>query len=343
MQRAIFTISNSGYRRQAEVLKTSILAHHAEVEFYHFTPDSKMSCLGEGITNLTIYDLNLDPKWVENAFRELDIVEISTSIKPKAFQYLFDKGYEAVMFLDPDIYVTSNLDELFSLNEKYPILITPHLVNPPKNTDKIKFELSLLRYGTYNLGFICISNVESGRKMLDWWSTRTLLHSKRQRFLDEFTDQKWINLAAVYFECFVVKHPGCNLAPWNIFERGIARRNNIYMTRDGKPILFVHFSQSSYSDDLDCPSNLWNIYYGDYSNKDKELDSLLLLIREYRSLLFQNPGNLSQKIPKKILRGASAFVTPKALRIAIREDYTRFTNRSKSILKKLQVKLVKKA
>lgn len=321
----------------------SILAHHAEVEFYHFTPDSKMSCLGEGITNLTIYDLNLDPKWIDYALKELDIVEISTSIKPKAFQYLFDKGYETVMFLDPDIYVTSNLDELFSLNQKYPILITPHLVNPPNHNDKIEFELTLLRYGTYNLGFISISNVESGRKMLDWWSTRTLLHSKRQRFLDEFTDQKWINLAAVYFDCFAVKHPGCNLAPWNIFERGIARRNNIYVTRAGDPILFVHFSQSSYSDDLDYPSNLWNIYYGDYFNKDEELKSLLLLIREYRSLLFQIPDNLTLQIPKKISRGTVEFVTPKALRIAIREDYTRLMNRSKSILKKLKVKLSKKA
>lgn len=332
MRKAVFTISNSRYLPQSQALKTSLLSHNKDLHFFHITPDSRTSCLGPDDSNLTLFDLKIDSEWIKRAVNELDIVEMSTAIKPFVFKFLFELGYESVIFLDPDIYVTSKLDPLFSLNQKYPILITPHLISAPRDIEAISFELSLLRYGTFNLGFICINNSADGKSMLDWWCERTLRHSKRQRFLDEFTDQKWINLVPSYFDCYVVKNPGCNLAPWNIAERGIKISDNKYFTRDGHPIIFVHFSQSAFNDDLDNPLNLWTKYYRNSLSESLEIPSLAILIREYRSLIFKSDATFPKTSSLLTKKNKKHLVSSSALKVGIHEDWERLKARFSRLL-----------
>ena len=96
------------------------------------------------------------------------------------------------------------------------------------------------------------------RKMLRWWSERL----RDQCFVDfekgEYTDQKWMNFIPSSFdstELLISNNLGCNLAPWNFFERRIMmngdaafvtlRENN--GSNEVFPLIFTHFSGYDYS------------------------------------------------------------------------------------------------
>jgi len=75
------------------------------------------------------------------------------------FDYFMNRGagYEAVLYLDPDISVFNRFDEMENALNGCDVLLTPHFTTPI-NDDKILSEEDILNTGLYNLGFICIRN-----------------------------------------------------------------------------------------------------------------------------------------------------------------------------------------
>ncbi|MEI8133285.1 MAG: glycosyltransferase, partial [Leptolinea sp.] len=98
------------------------------------------------------------------------IVEASTAVKAQLFRYLLEKYPEEdnFVYLDPDIFVYSNFDELQEELILHPIILCPHVLEP----GNIKMELSSLQHGTFNLGFLAIRRSEEANKFLDWWAER---------------------------------------------------------------------------------------------------------------------------------------------------------------------------
>lgn len=60
------------------------------------------------------------------------IVEASTAVKGRFFQYLYEKfpNENKFVYLDPDVYVYSDFVELRALLDKKPIILCPHLLQP---------------------------------------------------------------------------------------------------------------------------------------------------------------------------------------------------------------------
>ncbi|MGS2778877.1 glycosyltransferase [Robertmurraya sp. GLU-23] len=176
-----------------------------------------------------------------------DIVEASTAVKGELFKYLLEKFplENKFMYLDPDIKVFNSFITIEKLLDNHPIILTPHLCTQELNDDISSIldnELSSLKYGVFNLGFLAISRNSESEKFIEWWSSRLNLFCYDDMFEKGiFTDQKWINLAPCLFDVYILKDLGYNVAPWNVSKRVLS--SNL-IVNEKYPLTFFHFSGS---------------------------------------------------------------------------------------------------
>lgn len=180
----------------------------------------------------------------ENAFDgwifRYSIVEAATAIKGLLLRYLYSRFVVAdhFVYLDPDTYAYSPFDELFAQLAVAPIVITPHL-EVPGNLD---MELSALRHGVFNLGFLAVARDPETERFIDWWVARLDFACYDDIPNGIFTDQKWINLVPGFFRCAILRDPGYNFATWSLLDRRLTLdKTGRYMV-NGRPLRFAHFS-----------------------------------------------------------------------------------------------------
>jgi hypothetical protein len=149
-------------------------------------------------------------------------------------------GLEAVVYLDPDIYVYSPLEPVFTLLESANVVLTPHLTAPLPYDGHFPSERDLLYNGTYNLGFIAVRRTAESERMLAWWESRCLMEGFSEGRSGLFVDQKWINLVpGIFAGVAICRDLGCNMAYWNLSERSLSAD---LMVNDRVPLRFFHFS-----------------------------------------------------------------------------------------------------
>lgn len=279
-----FTIVNANYLHFAFTLAESYLENNVDSEFYIFLLGSEREVVGN-LQGLKV--INLNDSFVNDLNQRAfyyEITELSTSVKPDCFLYLFNLGYKKVIYLDPDIYVTESLQPLSNILEENSIVITPHSTTPIYD-QRLPDDLNFLKAGAYNLGFIAVSNGSVGRKFIQWWSDRLSVNAFNSFSKGMFTDQKWADLVPSYFDgVYILKNPGYNVAYWNLHERRIDRVFGNYTSNDEK-LRFFHFSGISLKDDK---VSKYTTRYD--SHFDLGLDAVALFV-EYRRKLatsFQN-------------------------------------------------------
>jgi len=105
------------------------------------------------------------PNW-EWMKENYNITELNTAVKPFVFLALFDLHPGApVIYLDPDIIVTSRLSEVEDAFARgADAVLTPHITEPAEfaEFDDQKF----LQYGVYNLGFCAIRDTPQARRVV---------------------------------------------------------------------------------------------------------------------------------------------------------------------------------
>jgi hypothetical protein len=120
------------------------------------------------------------------------------------------------------------------------VLLTPHITQP-FDGDAAFSELTHLRCGLYNLGFIGVSNTAAARSMLSWWRKRLFKTCVIRPERGFFHDQKWMDLVPLIFpDVEIVSDPGCNVAYWNLQERRVTLEPE--PQANGRPLRFFHFS-----------------------------------------------------------------------------------------------------
>ncbi|WP_028120912.1 glycosyltransferase family protein [Epilithonimonas tenax] len=243
---AIFTICAKNYLAQALTLRDSVLEHHPDVDMFIFLADEETSEVSQ--FELVTLDDSWIPNWCNMAFK-YNVIEFATSIKPFCFKKLFDQGYEKVIYLDPDIYVTDNLAPIYDSLDKYSMVITPHYNHIETNYTGAVTEEELLFVGIYNLGFGAIKNNEIGNQIVEWWQNRLFDKCYADKEDALHVDQKWIDFLPGFFpnDLLISHHPGINIAIWNLHERELKIRDNKYVIEDLRtkelfPLLFFHFS-----------------------------------------------------------------------------------------------------
>ncbi|MFT3961572.1 hypothetical protein [Propionivibrio sp.] len=168
------------------------------------------------------------------------IVEAATAIKAALLRHLYLRypSTDYFFYLDPDTYVYSPFHELHELLEKSPIVVTPHLETP----GNLEMELSALRHGVFNLGFLAVRRHPETIRFIDWWAARLDYACYDDIPNGIFTDQKWINLLPCFFNTEVLREPGYNFATWSLMDRKLSRdASGTYLVND-KPLRFAHFS-----------------------------------------------------------------------------------------------------
>ena len=121
-------------------------------------------------------------------------------------------------------------------------VLTPHCFTPISDAKK-PGDLDFSRFGSFNLGFIGLRKCDLSFSFLKWWRDRLSQYGFYDPQSGMAVDQKWMDLAVVYFKGFkIIDHLGCNLAFWNLHERRISKRDGIFYVNDNTALIFVHFS-----------------------------------------------------------------------------------------------------
>jgi hypothetical protein len=67
-----------------------------------------------------------------------------------------------------------------------------------------------------------VSARPAARAFLSWWQNRVYEHCRHDVAHGVYYDQRWLDLAVVFFEdVYVFRDPSFNVAHWNLPERAI--------------------------------------------------------------------------------------------------------------------------
>jgi len=247
MSTHVFTSAAANYIPKARVLARSIKRFHPDLQVHLVLIDAvpeRLHLQEEPFDRLwTIGDLGIDlpAQW---AFKH-SLVELSTAVKgPALLRLLETPGCSEVIYFDPDIVVLRSLDGLLGELRAAPVLLTPHFAEPAQSPEAIlDNEISALRHGIYNLGFLGLRNCEEGRRFARWWSARLLDFCYDDIPRGLFTDQRWADLAPAYFPgCRILRDPTYNVCTWNLSQRTVEGRLESGLRVGDEPIVFYHFS-----------------------------------------------------------------------------------------------------
>jgi len=247
MKTIIFTLCSNNYLAHAKTLGDSIQKHCPEATFIiglvdEFHPDVDYAFFKP--FEIIKYDqicFDCFPEMLAN----YNIIEFNTAVKPYFLDYFLQKyGLGTnVYYIDPDIVFYKGLDELQTILKTHNIVLTPMITkaNLTVSTD----ELVALRHGMYNLGFIGVSYSEETLRFVHWWMERLHKHCVIDKPRGLFVDQKWIDIAPLFFEgVYILKQLGYNMAWWNIAERTLFRAadGHYYVNTPEQELVFFHFS-----------------------------------------------------------------------------------------------------
>lgn len=243
-----FTSASFTYLDRARVLAESVRLHHPDWQFHLLLCDddpeglnwSPESDVFDSVLRTSALDIPEYRRW---AFGH-NIVEFCTAVKGFMLERLLASG-QHVIYLDPDIQIYSPLVEVEKLLEQHSVVLTPHLTSPETTIHGITDnEIGSLRHGTYNLGFVAVRASDEGMAFARWWRER--LH----RFCWDdisnglFVDQRWCDLAPSLFDkVAVLRHPGYNVASWNLGARPIDIGVDGEITAANLPLRFFHFTK----------------------------------------------------------------------------------------------------
>lgn len=239
----VFTIVARNYLAHARVLAASLARHNPDFRLRVVVLDDLDRTISSQAPFEVIHavDLAFDPPSDFSTMAvTYDITELSTAIKPWAFEYLFARGASVVIYLDPDTEVFDALGPLEPLARGHGMVLTPHITEPLPRDGKRPNELDLLLSGMYNLGFLALS-AEAARTFLPWWRERLRRDCLNDPGRGLFYDQSWVDFAPALFEPAILKDPGYNVAYWNLPHRTLTRDGGRILV-NGRPLRFFHYS-----------------------------------------------------------------------------------------------------
>ena len=285
-----FTIVARNYMAMARVLARSFIDFHPDGRFTIAVIDDRIGSFASDdgrVRCMNLEGLGLPDDLVHRMAIEYDVMEFATGIKPFIMRALLGDS-DHIVYFDPDIQIFHDLSPIVEACRREGIVLTPHLLEAPTLDFSWFFERQLLIAGTFNLGFIGVG--ERSRAFLDWWCSRLARYSRNDQVSGFFVDQKWINLVPAFFEYFVLRDPGYNVAYWNLPQRTVSVRADGSFDVDGRPLQFFHFSGYD-------PDRPWLLskYQGQRPRVLlSESPGVAALCRQYRGLL-EKHGHASHR------------------------------------------------
>ena len=245
MKKIAFTICSFNYLAQAWTLADSLRQHAPEYECVVCISDrGRGRGDAERLDHRMLWVDAIGDEVLDEMRERYSVVEFCTSIKPLLFLHFFKtESAVQVVYLDPDVLLLHSLDCVNRELEHCEILVTPHALSPFPFDDCVPRESQVLKFGLYNLGFLALREGPGCREFLLWWWERTRRWCHMNPGEGLYTDQKWVDLAPLFFShVSVSRNPGLNVAPWNLHERNPSLKEGCYFVHDF-PLIFYHFSK----------------------------------------------------------------------------------------------------
>ena len=246
-----FTSFTFSYLDRARVLFHTLRRHHPDWELVALMTDKPPAGLvfdpaTEDFDRVVyVEDLDLgDAPWKSWLFKH-DVVEACTAVKGPFLHQACSSDADVAIYLDPDTALFNSLDPLLEELRTNDILLTPHLLEPEDSHGAIlDNEVSALRTGIYNLGFVAIRTTGEGARFAKWWNDRLLAFCYDDIPNGLFVDQRWCDHVPAFFEKVkVLRDPGYNVASWNISRRKVHIDQGGQITVNGFLLRFWHFTK----------------------------------------------------------------------------------------------------
>jgi len=257
--KAVYTICTPSHIAEAKTLITSVLNHNTDLSAFIFIFNADAFAKEElnkfNIANTVIIEeLGLENYEAMNS--RYNAFELSCALKPYLADYLLQKKeFDQVVYFDADIFVTQPLSGVWKDLEVKDIILTAHINGTViwENDEIAKkarrgIQRNMLRGGAYNGGFFALNSTAGTRQFLSWWKNVLIDGAYNKPSKGLFTDQLWLMLVPVLFNDILLasKHPGYNMAYWNLDERKLSHADGKYQVAaaDGTtgPLIFFHFS-----------------------------------------------------------------------------------------------------
>ena len=242
MKAAIFTICSCNYFHHAITLMESLAATGATENRFvilvdeHYDPSQFVH---QAFQTVPVQELGIHEE--RRLFFKYTVLELNTAVKPFIFQFLFDRGFEQVVYLDPDIFVYQPLARIWNHLHCHDAVVTPHITSPLVDGYRPE-DLDILRSGVFNLGLLGLRRSPDTRAFVAWWSDKLRDHCIVAPDRGIFVDQSWCDLIPAFVEHTVIdRGHDLNVAYWNLAHRRIILRNDVPFIGD-TPIVFFHFS-----------------------------------------------------------------------------------------------------
>lgn len=238
------TIASANYLARVLVLHDSALEHYPEARFVLCVADSELPADADLPSSLEVVaaaDLGI-ADFTGFAFR-YDQLEFCTALKPWLLRLLLARlGFGAAVYLDPDMLVLARAPQLLErLWRDASLVLTPHLRKPATGRFGPN-DLSILRAGTFNLGFLGVAQRPEALQWLDWWAAHLAEHCLNRPEEGLFVDQRFMDLLPGFTAAaHIDRHPGLNLAYWNLPEHRLEQHGQFWSV-DGEPVQVMHFS-----------------------------------------------------------------------------------------------------
>ena len=243
----VFTSAAGNYLPKVKVLFDSLAEHQPEWQRHLLLvedwPEPEVAVVPLEAEIHQPRDLGI-PDWRPWAFCH-SMVELCTAVKPFMLKQLLEReDCDAVVYLDPDICVFSALSDVVVALNEHAILLTPHQSTPEDTLAGVMAnELTSLRFGAYNLGFIAVSANHDGSAFANWWCQRAYRFNRDDVSNGLFTDQRWMDLVPGLFSGVgILRQARLNVASWNAHQRDLIVGEGGQVLAEGLPLGFYHFT-----------------------------------------------------------------------------------------------------
>jgi hypothetical protein len=249
----VTTIACANYLPKAIYLAKTARTHHPEWKFVLCLLERKLHpAIAEvGVFDTVVLACELQHPNFEAFIFKHTVTEAASAVKAMLLRYLMRRFSKKSRFiyLDADIWINSRFEELDRI-KPFNVLVTPHHLQDEESPEAIRDNVfRTLQCGIFNLGFLVLHRTQEADRFLQWWESRLKLFCYVDYSRGLFADQKWIDLAVVFFDLTILKHPGYNVANWNISKRKVIYREG-RLEVNGEPLRFLHFSGIDSGGDL---------------------------------------------------------------------------------------------
>lgn len=317
-ENAVCTIVTKSHLAYAKTLMESVTEHNSHIDCYILladTPDEAIETKTDRLNWIFIEDLQ-DKDLIDQCCFYYNAFEFCNALRGFLHEYLLNKTiHDKWIYLDSDILVLSSLDPIFKQLEGCNILLNPHS-NEPFPVELIEeYELSSIRGGVYNSGFLGLKRSPETQRFVQWFKERLISYSfddlSKMNPRGLFVDQLWLNLVPVYFNGVeLITHPGANLAHWNLFKRALSRGEAGEYYADGLPLIFAHFSGWDIEDIYQVSKH--STIYG-----EDPPEIWIKLSEEYKRRLVKN----GHENTKSLAYSFSTFENGQEITLSMREFY----------------------